>query len=735
MPKTRIFSPKRIAVGVFLLTVAAAFPGITMLHIETDAAAGYIPRRGPEAEFYRRYLDEFIPDFGTLVIATGDVWRPDRWQALCDLSEELEGLDVVERVIGLPNAEYVTGTSEQVEVEDFADLVPEAGNALRDIAVGYKPYIGTLVTPDGRAVALYVPSAEDADALKFDSAVTPIIDKYAPVFKDSAGGDLFQSGDHYVSAEIARLTASSNLMIGASMLIMFIVASIALRSIIGGLMAVASGIFGAYFTFALMGYLGLTQNSVNSLVLNLIIPYGTAYTIHAVDYVKRDRQFFLGIVPVSGVSAFLFAGLSTMIGFGMTAISTVQNIIQFGLLGAFGVLMIMYTTALLTFPITARLAARQPATVEHPTPRLILAAMRMSKFRVVSIVVLVLAVTIYGALQTRVNYEAIDYLLPGNAARINADRGTALFSRHTMPLVFSGAKPGDALDPATWAKVDALLTGLERDYAGLRTSWLYDQVEQLSLAFTADEPEPTAMPRDPDLIAQYLVLFDEHDLEPYVDSDRKDLNVVLGIPFRNSASYNAFHRDLDRRLADAGLNAEITGRQHFFFEVGDLIAVQNLQSVGMGLAVLFVSFALMARSARVGGIATLVNAVPVAGCIAVVALLGFDMDIGSSIVAAVALGMVVDDTGHLITRYRAHRSAGLPPELAANRMVSELWYSVAVTTTVIAIGFSVANLAPLVPFHTFSRTLTATMILAVFCDLLLLPALLIQFDREQKPAA
>ena len=735
MARIRILSPKRIAVGVFLLTVFAALPGIMRMQIETDAAAGYIPRHGLDHEFYERYLDEFIPDYGTVVIATGDLWRPDRWLAFRDLAEELEGLDVVERVIGLPNSDYVVGTSEQVELEDFAELVPEAGDRLREYAVNYEPYVGTLVTPDGRAVALYVASSEDADSVTFDNAVSPVVDKYAPVFKDDAGGDLFQSGDHYVGAEIARQTASSNLMIGISMLIMFLVAAIALRSVMGGLMCVASGIFGAYFTFALMGYLGITQNSVNSLVLNLIIPYGTAYTIHAVDYVKRDRQFLFGIVPVTGAAAFVFAGLSTMLGFGMTAISSVHNIIQFGLLGAFGVLMIMYTTVFLTFPITVRLAARREPEIARPIPKFVLAAMNMSKARVVAIVIALLAVTTFGAMQTRVNYEAIDYLLPGNVARQNADRGTELFSRHTMPLVLPGEKPGDAFDPEKWFKIEALLADLESDYDGLKTSWLFDQVKQLSLAFTADDPEPVAMPDSADLIAQYLVLFDERDLEPYVDSERRDLNIVLGIPFRNSESYNAFRNDVNARLQEAGLEGEITGRQHFFFEVGDRIAVENLQSVGMGLAVLFVSFAFLARSLRVGAIATIVNAVPVVGCIAVMALLGIDMDIGSSIVAAVALGMVVDDTGHLVSRYNAHRRAGLAPQAAAHQTMSEQWYSVLVIAIVIAIGFSVANFAPLVPFHTFSRTLTATMLLAVLCDLLLLPALLIHFDSWKSDSA
>jgi predicted RND superfamily exporter protein len=48
---------------------------------------------------------------------------------------------------------------------------------------------------------------------------------------------------------------------------------------------------------------------------------------------------------------------------------------------------------------------------------------------------------------------------------------------------------------------------------------------------------------------------------------------------------------------------------------------------------------------------------------------------------------------------------------------------------VIVVGFSVMNLAELVPFHTLSRTLSIAVICAAFGDLVLLPALLIHFDR------
>jgi predicted RND superfamily exporter protein len=62
-------------------------------------------------------------------------------------------------------------------------------------------------------------------------------------------------------------------------------------------------------------------------------------------------------------------------------------------------------------------------------------------------------------------------------------------------------------------------------------------------------------------------------------------------------------------------------------------------------------------------------------------------------------------------------------------MLVELWRPVLTTSLAVVIGFSVMNMAEIATFHTFSRTLSIAVVFALFGDLILLPALLIHFDR------
>jgi len=112
-----------------------------------------------------------------------------------------------------------------------------------------------------------------------------------------------------------------------------------------------TGLFASLLTFSLMGYLGIAQNPVNVLAINLFIPLGAAFAIHAHGYVKRGGEKMFGWLPKSSLGPFGFATFTTMIGFGSTALSRIPAVQQFGLLGVFGIAICLLVTFTLTMPI------------------------------------------------------------------------------------------------------------------------------------------------------------------------------------------------------------------------------------------------------------------------------------------------------------------------------------------------------------------------------------------------
>jgi predicted RND superfamily exporter protein len=705
--------------------------------VERDATLAFIPGTGTLSENYARYLDLFPGDIGTMVVATGDLCTPRRWQALINLAEDLMALPVVDKVTGLPTVEYVVGSGDVVEVADFIDLRPEPDEALCELARSYRPYRTLLLTDDLRAMALYVRAFKDLDDVTIDDAIAPVVERHRPNFRDGTGGDLFQAGAAYMSSEISRLTARSPFLVGASAVVMFLASWVVTRRLRVGILAILCGIVGVLATLALMGVLGIEVDPMNALLTQALMPLGAAFTIHAWGYAASRGSWRWGLLPENAIRPFALAVVTTAVGFGATAISTIPNVHRFGLLGMFGIAICGLMTAAVTFPALA--SERRPRDEEdaRELPSFLELPLRMSRRQTVLLVVVLSLVSLGGLLRVRVHYSPLDYIPRDNPVRVDMDRGAEFFNRINAQVVISTDAQDGALDPDLWRQVHTFARDTERRYPGMRVSWIYDQVAELSLAFTADQAEPIALPDSRDLMAQYLLLLDPREVEPFLDPNRSTLAVVFRVPWRSSTGFRPFKRDVHAFAERVGIDANVTGKVATFYEVIDRMAVENAESLAVGLVLVLVLLWSFSRAPSVALIGTLVNAIPVLGSLAFLGFSRIGLDLGSSVVSAIALGIVVDDTGHLIARYHECRRAGSAPESAARRMLADLWKPVVTTSVVIVIGFSVMNFAELVPFHTFSRTLSVAVICAVFGDLVLLPALLIHFDRRrsQEPGA
>jgi predicted RND superfamily exporter protein len=717
--------------GLFAAVTLAALPGLRQLKVDRDVVNTLIAGTGEISATYERYRERFPADVGVIVVVTGDdLCTPQKWQALIGLSEALEALPVVEKVSGLPTAEYVVGRGETVEIRDFIDLGAAGGDELCELARDYPPYRSLFMSDDMRAMALYVRPFSGIGGEQINTEVEGVVERYRPRFDDGRGGALLRAGSPYLSSELARMTTHSTRWVGMAMVLMFAVVWRATGLLRAGTAAVVCGVVSLIWTLALMGTLGISMNPTNASVVQLLIPIGAAFTIHACGYAGDTRPWKRGLVPEAARGPFGFAVLTTMIGFGATAVSTVPNVRDFGLLGMFGIAACAATTFGMTFPLlSGRRAAAKRGLPQESLPQFLNWPFRVSRSRTLLLVAVVVALCGIGLVRLRVNFGPSNYLLPENAVRRSLELVSEHFPRTNYRMVIHGDRAGDALSPELWHEVHGFVREMEEKYPDVRAVWAHDQVSQLSLAFTTDDARPTALPESRELIAQYLLLLDQQTTEDFLDSDQKSLAVAFRVPWAGSAGLRPFQRDVAEFAGRSGLDAVLTGQFVGTFAVVDRVAMENIQSLGIGLALILGLLWMLTRSPRVALIGTVANAGPVLVSLAFLGYAGIDLDLGSSVFSAIALGIVVDDTGHLIASYVRHRRAGCAAEVAARSMLTELWRPVLTTSLAIVIGFSVMNLAELATFHSFSRTLSIAVVFALFGDLVLLPALLVHFDR------
>jgi predicted RND superfamily exporter protein len=105
------------------------------------------------------------------------------------------------------------------------------------------------------------------------------------------------------------------------------------------------------------------------------------------------------------------------------------------------------------------------------------------------------------------------------------------------------------------------------------------------------------------------------------------------------------------------------------------------------------------------------------------------LDLMTITIAAIAMGIAVDDTIHYIHRY-LEELRRIPPEKAITRSHGSVGYAMLYTSLIIILGFSLLTFSDFVPSVLFGLLTAFAMAMALVFALCLLPALLNKYVRS-----
>ena len=157
----------------------------------------------------------------------------------------------------------------------------------------------------------------------------------------------------------------------------------------------------------------------------------------------------------------------------------------------------------------------------------------------------------------------------------------------------------------------------------------------------------------------------------------------------------------------------------------------QMQCLGLTLVVLLAVFWMAFRSFAAAFLAMVPNVVP---CLAVyggLALAGRPVSVATAMISSVLLGLIVDDTIHLLHTYSEGRQRGASRRVAIEGALDQSIRPVVVTSLVLAGGFACSLFGRLETSREWGALASITILVAVLGDLVLLPALILR--REPRP--
>jgi hypothetical protein len=750
---------RRVILGSFAVVAVMAAPGLLFLQMD-NSPEGFFVRDHAAREAFARLEDDFGRDRGLRLVIEGDeVWTPAGLVELARLEAQLSAADG-----GLGGVSATAGPwrHHRWHLEGWPPEDPEAFRRLvlsdpLDRNAGW-------VSPNGGAVTLIVglfrlTSPRRAATLEAIEERLDALETATASSGDASGLSAYAVGLPTVSYTVDRGQAKViriilPLLVGVAAALL----AVLFRTPSGVLAPLALVALTQIVVFGLMGYAGERIDFVTLLLAPLTFVIALATGVHVLAYHRRLLQ--RGLAPDAAlletyrVKAWpvLWTGMTTSVGFASLAVSGVPSIQALGSWTAFGIAF-MTLTALSFYPaLLAVVGGGAAATatgafdrrVHHAIRTLVGIAVARPRLVYAGFGAIALLAGL-GLPRLGVDTSVLSYFAPSHALRAQIERLEAMgLPPVTASLALeAGARAGGFDDPESLRKLNALAEDLRAEPLVTGTVSAGDLVFDVARHL---EPSPPATgDEDARLDAARAFMKEVPDLRDLLAAvltdDGERTRVVLFTPMRGYTELEPFYRraEVAAESAFPGARARVTGEYPLV-----LVAQRSLlRTMILSLLATFTVIAVTLRWLLGSGSLTLRSLLPnLWPVLIVLGVMGwFDIPLDSTtvMVAAVALGLAVDDTLHTLGHLRLRagephlgleRTGGSRDDALIESSLGEVAGGHVITSVILCLGFLVPMLSELLPVVRFGMLSAVAVAAALAADLLLVPALLAGADRR-----
>jgi len=713
-----------VVVAVVLATVALGTQ-LGKVHLEIRRRAA-LPQQHRYVQIQNRITDLFggesIAVIG-LVATQGDIFTPSVLGKLYRITQGLRDTPgIVESSLFSLAAPYVkavvAGADNEMEVRPLMDrpvTTPEQIRQLRDTVRRDKLFRGNLVSPDETATFIV---AEFDDRLT-DVAIAKRIDEIVGPERDESVR-VALAGAPILRAWLTRYTALIGILFPMAVVVIGLVHYEAFRTLQAMVLPLVTALLSVVWALGIMGLIGEPMDTWSAITPVVILAVAAG---HAVQILKRyyeeyavcgDSQEAV-IRSVTAVGpVMLTAGLIAAAGFGSLATFGVTSVRVFGLLLAFGIL----SALVIEMTFTPACRCLLPAPKGHEMAR-----ERQSRWldgaldRLASVVVnhpqgvliasvLVAAAAVVGLLRIEVDNSFRLWFAPSTEVRIDdALLNDKLPGTASLRILVEGQRAGVLQDPEVLKAIADLEAVMESDPRIGGVTSVADHIKRMHQAMNNGDPAFYAVPDNPRLISQYLLLYSmsagPDGLSAFVDADYQRA-VIRALSKTDSAAFSLELIDrLQRYAADrfrglpvtVGIAGGTLGVQTAMNEVVVHEKIVNMAQVG---AIIFILSALVLRS-FVGGLFVLL---PLALAVVVnLGLMGWShtwLDMTTAAITAMGVSIGADFAIYLICRMREEIARGPSVEAAIRASLHTSGKAIFFVSSAVVLGYMV------LPFSGFS---------------------------------
>ena len=720
----------------------------------------------PAFQAYKEFQDRFgNDDVVTLFFSAPEgIFTRENLSLIQLVSSALAELEWVDRVISLSHMEYLDASDpESLVLEDLYTEEPKTRAEVEQVRQRMNSWPAAerlLVSPDrnGTLIMAELKVIDNIDAIR-GQIIEELEEAIQPYF--TAAQKPYRMGGIGVIYNALNQAAikDSGLFTSLSYVVIFFCLILFLASLPFTILAMACITLSMVLTLGIFFFSGNSINMVTMILPTLIMVIGIADMVHVLVHYVRCFRLNPSITKEEAVRdtirhlarPCLVTTLTTAIGFLALVSSPMAVIRSFGLYAALGVLIALVLTFVLTAFFCMRLASPKEKTqraffekVAGGLDKLLDGMGRVSTEHPGAVIIfslILFALACWGIRSLEANTYPVRYLNEKDPVRVSHEVIERDFG-YFIPLEFTVRASAQDLvkDPRFLSKLKTFQERLSQDPEVERSFSVVDIVEFLNQAFAQGNPEAYRLPRDKASIEQLLLFYQmdpNNDLEEWVGPDYSEARVTAYTKTMSANEYGDLVERAKALFQDVGFDPDLLegeglrpdGYLPLYVVMNNYILDSQVRSFLIAFLLVFGILGLIFRSFRILLICLVPNLLPPLLILGFMGFAGITLDIGTVMIAAILLGIVVDDTVHFLYRFRREEGLAEDPASRVRAALLGAGPAIVATSVILTAGFIILSLASIQSIANFGILCALAILLALFSDLLLLPSLLRKFYR------
>ena len=585
-------------------------------------------------------------------------------------------------------------------------------------------------------------------------------------FQESSGVELRIGGIPMIADDMISYVKNDLINFGLGVFIFIIFTLIIIfRKLKWVILPILSCVYAVSIMIGLLGMIDWEVTVISSNFISLMLILTLSMNIHLIVRYRQlsslmSNQYLIVCETTKQmVWPCLYTALTTIVAFASLVFSDIKPVIDFGYMMTFG-LVVTFITSFILLPSILCLLSKDEHFTENKTDSFLftklLADLTLSKGKAITIITsLALIATIYGISQLKVENSFINYFKSNTEIYKGMKQiDDKLGGTTPLDIIIKFEDEKDTADDYDDDFGDGLLE--DDTEVDLESQWfttdkinkikkVHDYLDSLpeigkvlSLASTIRVAEKLNDNKELDSLEMALLYKRAPDkvkniaVNPYISIKDNEARISIRVldskpELRRNELINKINYDIKNKLGFDSESYFLTGVLVLYNNMLQSLFDSQILSLGFVMIGIGLMFMILFKSILLSFIGIVPNLLAATFVLGLMGLINLPLDMMTITIAAIAIGIAVDNSIHYIYRFREEYNLCHDYKESLYKSHNSIGRAIFFTSITIIFGFSILILSNFIPTIIFGLLTGLAMFIALLAVLTLLPKLIIFF--------